>query len=117
EFPQSTIKCRQALALCVSRMLASPAETVMDVSDENFLRVGGPRRHRLQRGPRERARPDPGRPAQNALSIRHQGLFRRLSPAAGPCHAIRSSRCAEEAGASCRVAVLYTAHAGWIKPL
>ncbi len=78
DFAQSTIECCQAVALRVSRMLAPSSEAIMDVSDENFLRVRRPCRHRLQRGRRERTPPDPRRSAQNGLSILHQSLFRRL---------------------------------------
>ena len=77
-FPQSAIECCQAVALRVSRMLASSPEAIVDVSNESFLRVGRACRHRLQRGRRERASPDPRRSAQNGLSILHQSLFRRL---------------------------------------
>jgi len=78
DFAQSAIECCQAVALRVSRMLASSPEAIVDVSNESFLRVGRSCRHRRQRGRRERAPPDPGRSAQNRLSILHQSLFRRL---------------------------------------
>lgn len=78
DFREPTIERCEAASLCVSRMLASSSEAVIDVSDEDFLRVGRPCRHRLQRGRRERAPPDPRRSAQHRLSILRQSLFRRL---------------------------------------